>query len=564
MSKNIMAKITSLATKLLLSFFVFLILVFPLAPAVHAQSQSGNWYDQTFPEWYSKVYDSNNPSDIFGERYTAAQVQWVIYGFASYLIRASGNPDAATCLISSNTSSCVETIKKIFDSLKPPLTTSNNSSSFLATVFEDRPLSGITYFKETARNWHLIPQVKAQTPGFGFGALEPILPLWRAARNIAFALFVIIILVLAFMIMFRVKISPQTVISVQSALPKVAIALVLVTFSYAIAGFLVDLMYVVTGLISLLLAGTGALFTSNPITIFNFLTKGTIAGANVGIVGLLVVYLILFSITLLAALFFGNGLIGGIVEVVISGGIAPAAFSIISVLAAVVLLVVLFIAAIKIFWMLIKTFVMILLLVISAPFQIAIGAVTQSTGFSQWLKSFISNLAVFPLTGLLFALSYLFLLKSLEYTVNTTLNLSTLSPNWDGILGGITNTIPGVSQQFTNTGWPPLLGTSDRMISLIFLGASLAILLMVPKIADIIKGMIEGKPFAYGTAIGEAFAVPAGLVSKSPATRAVQEALGRQQAKDILSVLTRIYPSSLPGGKRLAEAQKVAQRQAQT
>ena len=44
--------------------------------------------------------------------------------------------------------------------------------------------------------------------------------------------------------MFRQRISPQAVMTIQAALPKVIIALIMVTFSYAIAGFMIDISYV--------------------------------------------------------------------------------------------------------------------------------------------------------------------------------------------------------------------------------------------------------------------------------------------------------------------------------
>ena len=49
--------------------------------------------------------------------------------------------------------------------------------------------------------------------------------------------------------MFRAKINPQTVVTIQSAIPKAVVALILVTFSYAIAGLMIDLMYLLIGLI---------------------------------------------------------------------------------------------------------------------------------------------------------------------------------------------------------------------------------------------------------------------------------------------------------------------------
>jgi len=55
------------------------------------------------------------------------------------------------------------------------------------------------------------------------------------------------------MIMLRVKISPQAVVTVQSAIPKLITTLILVTFSYAIAGLVIDLCNLVEALVVALL-----------------------------------------------------------------------------------------------------------------------------------------------------------------------------------------------------------------------------------------------------------------------------------------------------------------------
>jgi hypothetical protein len=72
--------------KLFIAFFlsVFLLTTFSI-PFADAQT----WYDQDFmgPNgFYAKVNDTDNPTEIFGERYTTAQVQWVVYGFGAFLI----------------------------------------------------------------------------------------------------------------------------------------------------------------------------------------------------------------------------------------------------------------------------------------------------------------------------------------------------------------------------------------------------------------------------------------------------------------------------------------------
>src|SRR4030067_3266417 len=93
-------KITSATVKkLLISFLIGIVLFFSAAPTAMAAAP---WYSQDFGSWYAKVYDTTNSNEIFGERYTAAQVQWVFYGVISFFINlASGNNAAVSGCISS-------------------------------------------------------------------------------------------------------------------------------------------------------------------------------------------------------------------------------------------------------------------------------------------------------------------------------------------------------------------------------------------------------------------------------------------------------------------------------
>jgi len=68
-----------------------------------------------------------------------------------------------------------------------------------------------------------------------------IAPLWTQFRNIAYLAFVIVMMVIGFMIMFRSKIGGQLMVSVGNTIPSVVVSLILVTFSFAIAGIVIDL-----------------------------------------------------------------------------------------------------------------------------------------------------------------------------------------------------------------------------------------------------------------------------------------------------------------------------------
>lgn len=496
----------SLLKKFTLAFLSFLVLFGSLAPnlSVAKAADTSTWYDQSFPEWFGKVYDTKNPSEIFGERYTTAQVQWIIYGLFSLIV-----PDKGTvaCVFTGDVSTCFSQLMTqlgIADaSSKPNLATKHENLASLVFA-SDRPLSFISYLKNLGQKYTLISEVHAQNVGFGYGVLSVIQSIWVSARNIVYGLFVLMAVILAFMIMFRVKISPQVVISAQSAIPKLILALILVTFSYAIAGFLIDLMYVVIGLISLALANTGGVFATDPATIFKFLTTGYVGinsniGLPLGIVGMFFLYVILFSITAMLALFLGNG---GVFAAITLPIIAPFTMLVGIVVFVIMMIIVIFIG-IKTAWMLIKAFAQVLLLTIAAPFQIGFGTIIPGMGFGSWLKSFAANLAIFPVTGLFMALSFMFLKISLTLSVNNLTNINAASLiNLIPIIPGIGSAIAG---GVGSNNWPPLLNGPLGMTSFIFLGASFMVFTLIPKAGDVIKGFMTGRPFAYGTAIGEAF-----------------------------------------------------------
>lgn len=506
--------------KLTLSILASLILLLSFAPfsvinaapnppppkSAATPAPTNTWYNSNFKDWYAKVYDSNNQNEIFGERYTAAQVQWVIYGIWAFIFNIVIPQNVTNCIFSTSVDlkACGEEIKTMLG--QTPQTNSSvaatEQKSLFSMVFAtDRPLSGIAYFKEKAENFSLVPVAHAQTLGFGFTALQPIQNMWAASRDIAFGLFVIVAIVFAFMIMFRVKISPQVVITVQTAIPKIITALILVTFSYAIAGFLVDLMYVVIGLVSLMLSSfvPKGIFASaiKPSVIFSLLTQGPHLAANLNFGPLAVVGLMLIYISPLILIFIVLTLVVGLAS-------AGLLFWIPLIILLILLVVVLWMA-IKIIWALFKAFANIILLTIFAPLQIVAGAIIPNFGFGQWIRSYVSNLSVFVVTGVLFFLSILFLIQG------AVIGTTGLGGIGQGITGAALNPIFGVaivgaaSTFQPSAQWPPLLGSGNNQgVGLLLLGVSFVLFTLIPKATEIIQSLMSGKPFAYGTALGEA------------------------------------------------------------
>lgn len=111
----------------------------------------------------------------------------------------------------------------------------------MISVLYTPPLHTGDYFNHLAQNFGIVKPVHAQ--GTGFEGLNPLLGLWTAFRNIVYLIFTIVFVVIGLAIMFRIKIDPRTVMTIQNQIPKIIVGIVLVTFSYAIAGFLIDMMY---------------------------------------------------------------------------------------------------------------------------------------------------------------------------------------------------------------------------------------------------------------------------------------------------------------------------------
>lgn len=85
--------------------------------------------------------------------------------------------------------------------------------------------------------------------GLGYCGIFPLINIWATMRNMIYLLFVVIFMAIGLGIMLRVHIDPRTVMSVENQIPKIIIAIVLATFSFAIAGLMVDIMYTVIFLV---------------------------------------------------------------------------------------------------------------------------------------------------------------------------------------------------------------------------------------------------------------------------------------------------------------------------
>lgn len=131
--------------------------------------------------------------------------------------------------------------------------------NLIALPYANPPASGVYWAYSGLQNAGFIPKTYA-AEGIGFAAIKPFMNLWKVFRDIAYMLLVLVLIAIGFMIMFRMKLNPQTVISVENSLPRIVISLLLITFSFAIAGFLIDLMYIIMAISISILSDAGKNF----------------------------------------------------------------------------------------------------------------------------------------------------------------------------------------------------------------------------------------------------------------------------------------------------------------
>lgn len=348
-----------------------------------------------------------------------------------------------TCLLIGET--CDLNIKSPMNDYKKSII--GRLSGAVALPFLNPPASGVYAVNHTLSNFALIPKSYA-AEGIGFASLSPLFNVWKALRDVALMIIVIVIIVIGFLIMFRMKLNPQTVISVENALPKIIVAMLLITFSFAIVGFLIDLMYVLMALIitilgpqanipsdqlisKFLLAGPDDLFSlfSDPThtgkwfgdILFSLpqamMRAVPIVGDFVQLGGAIIGFWRIFpwiaeklfsnSLIELFNIDFGVGLLGadgaiiGIAAHIITYSIIiPTAFSLASIIVPFIIGLMILLTVITLFFrllmMIFRSYIIIIFLTILSPLILLSEAIPGQSAFSGWIRTIFSELITFP------------------------------------------------------------------------------------------------------------------------------------------------------------------------
>lgn len=366
------------------------------------------------------------------------------------------------------------------------------------------PLHITDYTSYLSQNFGIVKPVYAQTTGID--GLRPLQKLWITFRDIVYLLYVLIFMLVGLGIMLRIKIDPRTVMSLENQLPKVIISLILVTFSFAIVGVMVDFMYVSTYLITNVISSASpdptlaskvqADFYTPPI---GFVNKVIPAAGDDG--GLLAITKdSAGGVKDLVQSIFANpqeGIfdwntktancqgfdpicwatqgLGSTVGEIVSGILGWILGWVLGGLGLIVIIIALLWALFRLWFALLKAYVMILIHTVLSPFWITFGLFPNSPlGFSKWFREMTAELSVFPTAIGMILLGKVFMESFAQ--------------------GG-----PVGAHLFV----PPLIGNpnvQNTMAAIIALGT----ILLTPQVVNIVKDILKTPAFKYGAGIGQA------------------------------------------------------------
>lgn len=348
-------------------------------------------------------------------------------------------------------------------------------SRAVGTMIIDTPVSTEQYFAFLSERANIGPTgtyAQDQQTFQGFDLLNPILSLWTWARNIVYIFYVVIFLVIGVMIILRQRIGGQIPITIINSIPNVLLSLLLVTFSYAISGFIIDIMHLAMGVVHAGLFGTtgpgasvglgNTSFRNLDMTVFRIFGATKIADIE-------------------AALDLPEFETGN--EVINSIGLLIEQIANLNVLVSVVLAIAGLGAMFKIFFTLLSHWVTLMTYPLIAPFQFLLGSLPgRNAMIIQWFNKMIASAGAFVGVYVIFSIM----------TIITR-----------------TEAIPSETWRW----WPPLTGFSSNTETIRHL-LSYALFLLAPTIPAAIEQALQIKPGQAGVAVQQATAGAAQRIGK--------------------------------------------------
>lgn len=363
------------------------------------------------------------------------------------------------------------------------------ASSMISTLITQPPVSSADFTQYIAKKISPVQTAYAQG-GTGFRALSSLAPLWAAFRNIAYLAFILIFIFIGFMIMFRARLDPQTVVNMQNSLPKLVVTLILITFSYAIAGLMVDLIYLGIYLAVSILASQGLIGNDPAI-------RDALISENV------------FSMAAEAGFFrsasYGSvaDVIQNIFDTVVNPSFFQAVYSVVTLggsLVKLIISVAVLFSMFKLFFQLLLAYISIIINTILSPILLLFNALPGSQSFSTWIRNFLANVIIFPAVALLFLISAVL--------------IGTSGGRWDVQNEGLLKS--GVP-------WSPPFIAMDSNIDQLMAVVGLGFILFAPQMVSLLQQSLKAKPLP---AAGVFAPIAAGARVVTAGPRAVAGAIG--------------------------------------
>lgn len=445
------------AKKALISFFVFLLLASFTAGEIHGQTQhTGTSSPETLNDFRTPDVEDNVPRN--SHSYTQIVLFDVLSAVGCQLAGIDVVDETRPCIgYNPETKKLTSTHTFGADGTTPKIGGAIGLMSQQIGVLYQQPISSVEQLNYLASNFGIVENTYAQAPrkaaicngntanlGYGFCGLYPIMDIWQFVRNIAYAFLVIAFVVLALGIMLRFKIDARNVMTLQNQIPRVIISIILITFSYTMAGAMVDLMWTITymGMAAITKGsgatmcdfsqGTGADSTvdkaaqkhilQTPVSFVNAIFSDDCSNTLVGPKGML-----LLSNTTGGAI--GDILTELVMKTVginynsarsscgltsLGDCIGAAVGFILSAIIKLIILIALFVTLTRLWFNLLKTVVLFLIFTIAGPIWIVFGLLPgRPMGFEKWFRLIFAHLIPFPLVAWMLTFA---VVLSTEYT----------------------------------------------------------------------------------------------------------------------------------------------------
>lgn len=274
-------------------------------------------------------------------------------------------------------------------------------------LYQNPPADLAYWIQDTGTSLGFLPQ-QVHAQGVGFQGLQPLLPIWKALRNMAYLIIAVALIIVGFMVMVRKRIDPKTVVTVQNSLPRIVIALILITFSYALVGFMIDLMYVIMAFVSIMFRSA---YPPNAAAALITLACPGLPTPNLSNPGLMdfigAIFSPLWTLNPIChgAISITQGNIGQMLLNLLYGAAGAVTGNTLSTLFGAILGLCYLFAFVRLLFMLLGAYIQVLLAVLTGPLQMLLDVFPGGNGFGNWIKNLTANLIVFPITSFMLLLA---------------------------------------------------------------------------------------------------------------------------------------------------------------